>query len=261
MLNIDFINNNLPVNGIVKRVYYFKETPSTNDTAKSIAETDILVITDNQSSGKGRQGRKWISEQGKNLTFSIKKKLDLKPGENPNIIFYFSYYLHSFLESVLKKAQPSGNIKELQIKWPNDILYNGSKICGILTESVFNSNEYIIGIGLNVNQRTFPGGLDGTSLVNITGAEFELERLLVSLLVTFSGDFEVFKYKNFEGLYNSWKNSSNITGRQCIYSINNGNVKRGIISNLCNDGSIEILSENEIFKYYSGEIKLTGIST
>lgn len=137
-----------------KEIIYQEEMESTQDVAKELAtqngKNGSIVITENQTKGKGTKGRNWIVSKGKNITFTILLKNNLQIEK-----------LEGFTIKIAEVIKDS--IKELygyslQIKKPNDLLLNNKKICGILTQtSIINKtvNYIIIGIGFNVNEENF----------------------------------------------------------------------------------------------------------
>ncbi|MEO8514394.1 MAG: biotin--[acetyl-CoA-carboxylase] ligase [Ignavibacteria bacterium] len=260
MIDIEILKSSLEGNGFISSVIYLDEVNSTNTYAKNKdIPIDSLIVTDLQSEGKGRLGRKWLTEKQSNLTFSIKKKLPLSPAENQFAVFYFSYYLYSAVKNYLSAALTSQETEELQIKWPNDILFNWKKLSGILIESVLPEGIYIIGIGLNCNQTGFPKEINAVSLKQITGNEIDLTNLLLNIIKEFSVHFSELENENFGYIYNNWKKSTKIIGKDCEFQINNEKAKYGKISDLNEDGSISIQYNDQIVNYFSGEVKLTGI--
>jgi BirA family biotin operon repressor/biotin-[acetyl-CoA-carboxylase] ligase len=154
-------------------------TDSTNLFVKELMKSQSLedytvVVTKNQTLGRGQMGTRWESEPGKNLTFSILKRFDSKEVNQP---FILNICVSLAIYSVLDKLQ----IPELKVKWPNDILSGTSKICGILIENMLAGNRLlasVIGIGLNVNQVTFADLPHVSSLKLLTGNTFNLDTLL-----------------------------------------------------------------------------------
>jgi BirA family biotin operon repressor/biotin-[acetyl-CoA-carboxylase] ligase len=162
--------------------YFFEELPSTNSYAKKMKDDSSLhgaiVLTDFQNSGRGQSDRKWFVEPDKNLTFSI----IFEPQKADRFILLTLACALSIAETVYENT----GIKAV-IKWPNDVILNGKKVCGILTESQFsgdNISRLIIGIGLNVNQQAFYGELEGiaTSIKEESGEETDREMLLAEIL-------------------------------------------------------------------------------
>lgn len=262
MLDIKRIRAALAGNDFISSVVHFDEINSTNEyCANPEIPVDTLVITDNQTAGKGRNQRKWVSENNSNLTFSIKKKLNLSPSENQSVIRFFSYYVYLTLLEELSKSKAQEKIeKELIIKWPNDILYCGKKLCGILTEAKLPSDIYILGIGINCNQRTFPAGLIATSLSEITGVEVDISGILVKMIENFSANFDQLKSENLNNLFENWIIAADIRGKQCEFTAPNGMLNNGQIIDLHYDGSISVRVDGKIEKYYSGDLRLTFLN-
>lgn len=140
----------------------------------SAAEGTVL-ITDNQYSGRGQRGNLWISEPGKNLTFSVL----LKPNVRPDQQFVLTQVVALAVADYLK-SKTTG----VKIKWPNDIVVHDKKICGILIESSLSGAvvQFVIaGVGLNINQTVFQSPR-ATSLKQVAGGEFNLNTELQEVL-------------------------------------------------------------------------------
>lgn len=161
---------------------YFEKLESTNTYLKKMSSDEVehgmICLTDNQTHGRGQYERKWETNPAQNLTFS----LAFKPSSAERfhvltLAFALALvnYLNDFLES------PSC------IKWPNDVLIEGRKVAGILTETVFSGNKLdrlVIGMGLNVNQKKFSGALKdkATSIYLESGESINREAFLSDLL-------------------------------------------------------------------------------
>src|SRR5690606_39100590 len=165
------------------KLVFVPECHSTNDEAQRLLQQKgsadgLVVITANQTAGRGQRGSVWISEPGKNLTFSI----GLKPHFlNPKMQFYLSMAVSLGLLDSLAHLLPQAEVK---IKWPNDVMLNGKKTCGILIENQLIGQllgRSVVGIGLNVNQRSQPVA-SATSLAVEAGHEFDLNEVLSLLL-------------------------------------------------------------------------------
>lgn len=159
-------------------------TDSTNSFLKELAQNSALedyttVITNNQTSGRGQMNNTWLSEQDKNLTFSVFTKLT-------NLLVEDQAYLNFAVSIALFRVLNSLSVPNLSIKWPNDIMSGSHKICGLLIETTFKKMQIkntIIGIGLNVNQKEFPSQLsNASSLINVCNKQFDLDELLTKLL-------------------------------------------------------------------------------
>ena len=140
------------------RIIKLDATNSTNAYLKNAMHSEVLddftvVIAKNQVKGKGQLGAEWYSEPGKNLTVSVLKKFNHLEARG-------QFVLNMSTSIAVYDTLRSLQIADIGIKWPNDILSGKQKICGILIEHVIHEQlitSAIIGIGLNVNQRNFPG--------------------------------------------------------------------------------------------------------
>jgi len=140
---------------LIKKVYSYDKVDSTNQRAKRIAEeidnSGILVIAETQTGGKGRRGRQWESPSGTGIWMSIALKPDIEPFRANMLTLVAGL-------AVCKGIAKSTNLESF-IKWPNDIVIHGKKVCGILTEMTAESDyiDYVVtGIGINVNIDEFP---------------------------------------------------------------------------------------------------------
>lgn len=173
-----FANNTF----IGKQIVYLPSCHSTNDiAAKMVPERQLLeggiVITDEQTSGKGQRGNSWEAAKGQNLTFSVMLK--------PSFLSLSSQFYLNILSSLAIADTLFGYVSEgLAIKWPNDIYVGQAKLGGILIENTIRGHmieHSIIGIGLNINQRDFTSP-KASSMALVCGRTFILENVLAKLL-------------------------------------------------------------------------------
>ena len=157
---------------------------STNNYLKTLLSnfkplpTGAVIMADSQFAGRGQSNNAWLSQAGKNLTFSIYLKPDFLSAQKQ---FKLNEAIALGITDCLIKIL-GGDCK---IKWPNDIYFNNDKIGGILIENTIRGqqiNESVIGIGLNVNQTVFPDLINPSSLANIAGVDFDLMALLGDIL-------------------------------------------------------------------------------
>lgn len=156
---------------------------STNDYAtqllnKEMVKEGTVILADHQLKGKGQGGNQWTSEPGSNLLFSAIFRPDFLRADKQ---YYLSMCVANAIADFLSDFS-----ENIAIKWPNDILIDGRKIAGILIENTI-MGEFLLttvaGIGLNVNQDSFPAGIpDAVSLKMITGKQYHLLKLLNQLL-------------------------------------------------------------------------------
>lgn len=185
-----------------QELFCFDEIDSTNTKAKELAEqgypSGTLVVADRQIAGRGRRGRSWDSPAG----IGIFMTLLLKPDINPNNASMLT------LVTALATAQAISDVTgaEAKIKWPNDIVVNGKKVCGILTEmsAQFDYiNHIVIGIGINVHNESFPEEIRETasSLLLESGKRIHRANLIARFLERFEAGYAIFlQTEDLEGL-------------------------------------------------------------
>ena len=164
------------------KIKNYKKVKSTNDVAVKLIKRNILeptlITTEKQTNGRGRIGKKWISLKG-NLFITLFFKFDQK-----RINFKQFAVLNAFL---LKKVISKIISKKIKIKWPNDLLFNKLKFCGILQEVIkFNNFDYlIVGIGLNTNTVPQNKNFKSTCLKNILNKKIDNQKILKKIVIAY----------------------------------------------------------------------------
>lgn len=168
---------------------YMPECHSTNAQALTLLQNTpqvaegTVIVTDNQTAGRGQRGNTWESEAGKNLTFSIiLKPVFLHPKDQFKLNMAISLGLYDYLTS---------QVTDVKIKWPNDMMLGNQKTCGMLIENQISGHQLvssIAGIGLNVNQQNFSLPTP-TSVSMKKGHAFELNQVLAELLQFIEGRY------------------------------------------------------------------------
>lgn len=173
-------------------VHYLPSCHSTNEIAANLLvpglEEGSIIITDNQTAGKGQRGNYWESEPYMNLTFSLVLKPNFLKLRNQFqltqiISISLAHLLQSFIPNVVK------------IKWPNDIYVGNMKIGGILIQNNLRGSEIeysVIGIGININQIEFETP-SATSLRKLSSREFDLNKMLNEVVSTISENYLILK--------------------------------------------------------------------
>lgn len=196
-----------------KSVHAYEACDSTNDIAWNLAqngaEEGTLVVTEKQNKGRGRLGRSWSSPAGKNLLFS----LILRPGWSPETLGRLT--LTTAVSMTRAIRDETGVLSG--IKWPNDLVYKGAKLGGILTEMSAEADRVkfcIVGIGLNLNSdpSVLPEG--ALSLKKIIGQAVDRTGLLKSFLRHFENDYDTVRENRFEGIADEWRRFSETIGRR-----------------------------------------------
>lgn len=193
ILTPDLVRTRLKGSLFGKRVYHFFRTDSTNRVAMELGYAGepegAVVLAEEQTAGRGRAGRSWHSERGVGLYVTLLLRPKLSPAQAPLLTMLAGLSAHT---AVLAQT---GLAPEL--KWPNDLLLNGKKLGGILTEMYAEPSAVrfvIVGIGINVNQEKFPAELStaATSLRKETGRLYSRLEFLVKLLSQFETDYNRF---------------------------------------------------------------------
>lgn len=229
-------------------VIHFSTIDSTNSYLKKhYDELDdfTFVSTDYQSLGRGRNDRNWIANKGENLLFSllIKNQDILKDGPFLSLVAAVS----------VCKTLEKYNLKNIEIKWPNDVYVNDYKIAGILLESKL-PNYLVIGIGLNVNQKQFNGDyrksptsmfLQINKLVDINELKKELFQTLFNILNKYDKKDLLSYYEKHDYLLN----------KEVKYTMNN-KILSGTVKGIDDSFNIVISSDENKHHISSGEIEL-----
>ena len=225
---------------------------STNSYLKKIIlEKDIsdyTIVTANfQTEGKGQLGYMWESEDSKNLLCSIyKKDLGIKVEDQ----FVLSMLVSLSIIRTLEKL----NLPKLYIKWPNDIMSDNKKICGILVENMVKQNsikESVIGIGLNVNQDTFKNLPNATSIKKIKGVAFNIDELLNDLVNNIKKQFSDFSQSNIDLIFRQYEDVLYRMNIPSTFKNSEGDVFTGFIKGVNNLGRLKVLLEDNLTKSYS----------
>ena len=179
---------------VAKEVLYFDTIDSTNTKAQELAEkgypSGTLVVADKQESGKGRRGRSWVSPSGTGIFMTLM----IKPDINPNN----ASMLTLVAALAVAKAITSVTGEEAMIKWPNDIVINSKKVCGILTEmnAQFDYiNHIVVGIGINVHNESFPEEISqmaSSLMIEAGGKRFHRAQIIAETMSYFEQYYDTF---------------------------------------------------------------------
>lgn len=256
MFNIENFDIKLDTDFIGRTFVYAEELESTNtflmDRESAYKSNGTVVLAEKQIKGKGRKDRVWNSAPESNLTFSILIVEDKILIKNSNLI--------NFAAS-LSVAFSIENLFQLktELKWPNDVLINGKKTCGILMEASSQGNKIerlVIGIGVNVNQNSFQGTFNypPTSIKNELGRNAEREKLLAEILNNFEFLLEKIR-DNKSDIIKDWKSKCRMIGERI--SIKENDVEKfGIFYDLDEDGFLLLKTKYGIEKVHFGDVSL-----
>ena len=249
------MNNNSAKTLFDNKTYIFMtECLSTNDyllklLKKKNYEEGTMVHTNYQKNGRGQRNNEWLSENGKNLTFSFLLE--------PYVELSNQFFLHIITSISIFKTLLKINIKNISIKWPNDIYVNDKKIAGILIENLVYRkfiHKSVIGIGLNINQANF-GSLNATSIINETLKKHSLDQILKIFKSTFNKEYLKLNSNKIHEEFDFYK--KNLIGYQVEKKYEyNSDVIKGKIIDILSDGILVIQTKNSIMKLNFGDIRL-----
>ena len=243
------------------RTVYFDATDSTNVQAKRLAEAHAphgtLVVSDRQDGGKGRRGRSWASPSGVGIWMSLILRPEIAPSSASMLTLAAAL-------AVREGIREETGLSPL-IKWPNDLVLNGMKICGILTEMSTELMEiqYVItGIGINVNQREFPPEIrdTATSLSLEAGRSFRRSSLIAAILKAFEKDYEAFLKTGDLSLLLEEYNACLVNRGKEVCILDPSGEYRAVAEGIDENGSLLVtLPDGTRREIISGEVSVRGI--
>jgi len=241
-----------------KEIYYFAELDSTNNEGKKQANLGCpegsIVLSESQHGGRGRLSRGWFSPAGKGIWLSVVLRPTFNPYDAPKCTLLAAVAVTKAIRRVTQV--------ECGIKWPNDILYKGKKIVGILTEMSAEMdaiNHIVIGMGINVNisEQEFPAELKdiATSLSLATGQEISRLRLLNAVLIELEQGYEQVLQRGFSEMLNEWRRLSVTLGQQ-VNVVGGGREFSGIAVDIDHDGALLVETNSGLEKVLAGDVSI-----
>ena len=229
------------------------EVDSTNNFLKMLVSNSeplaegTVIMADNQFAGRGQQGNIWLAEPGMNLTVSLLLK--------PVFLDINSQFLLNMVISIAIREALTAIVGEgIKIKWPNDLYFNDRKVGGILIENILSGSLYktcIIGIGINVNQRTFDPDLadKAISLSQILQQDVNLLQLLTEICSHIESGYLKLKARTYIDLRDVYMTSLYKWDEKLSYRFN-GLQREGRIADVTDQGLL-IIKENKNFHTYN----------
>lgn len=243
-----------------KEMNYYPSVDSTNRVAKKLAyhgaADGAIVVAEEQTGGKGRLDRKFFSPRGKGIWFSVILRPNFLPKDAPKCTLMAAV--------AVAEAMVRFNLKP-EIKWPNDIMHDGRKLVGILTEmtgEIGKITYLVIGVGINVNisRDEFPEDLRGiaTSLSEMNGDE-ELSRvyLLRVVLEEFDKLYREVRASGFDKILERWKKYNVMLGKNVrVISAGDGSFFTGKAIDLNHDGALVVETADGLQTVYAGDVSI-----
>ena len=231
---------------IGRDIRVFRETTSTNDVLEKLASAGVqegsVVFAEAQTAGRGRLGRKWLSPPYRGLWFSVLLRPDLRPLETTRLTILAA--------TALARAIRLETNLTPQIKWPNDLLLDGRKVAGILTElraEIDRVKHVIIGIGVDVNltSNEFPAELrkTATSIRIESGAKADRAALAAAILRELDADYHRLRLGRFEAIADEWEKLCTTLGHAVTIRLGPRTIQ-GVAESLDNDGALLIRTQH-----------------
>ena len=242
-------------------IYYYEETGSTNIDAKRLGEEGAahgtIVVADKQNAGRGRRGRAWQSPAGKDIYFTILLRPSFEPDKASGLTLVMAL-------SVAQAVERKCNLKA-GIKWPNDVVLNGKKICGILTEMNMETDyiqHVVIGVGINVNLDEMPEEISqtATSILREGGEKTARAELLQEVLARFEENYGMYE-KELDLSYMREEYNSHLVnvGKQVKVLDPKGEFE-GIARGINASGELLIETpDGKVAEVYAGEVSVRGM--
>lgn len=242
-------------------IYFYHEIGSTNDECKKLAEEGAkhgtLVVAEKQTKGKGRRGRSWESPKGTGIWMTLLLRPDIEP--------YNSSGLTLVTAMAINKAVQEITGLDAKIKWPNDIVVNGKKVTGILTEMSAQPemiNYIVIGIGINVNTEEFPEDIAKTaSSLKIESGKTIKRSSIIALFGKYFEQYyaEYIKTQDMSLLIDEYNKELINVDRQ-IKVLAKENSYTGIAKGINRHGELIVETENkELKNVVAGEVSVRGL--
>lgn len=242
-------------------VYFYESVGSSNVQARQLAEEGAahgaLVVADMQTAGRGRRGRSWSSPAGANVYFTIILRPDFAPDRASMLTLVMA---HAVAEGI---ARETG--LETGIKWPNDIVIDGRKVCGILTEMSVEQDyirHVVIGVGINVREQDFTPEIAEKAICLDVACDRRVNRsrLLAEVIKAFEEDYEAFdKAGNLSLLRESYDRLLVNRNREvCV--LDPAGEYRGVARGVTDTGELIVeLPDGRIQHVFAGEVSVRGI--
>jgi BirA family biotin operon repressor/biotin-[acetyl-CoA-carboxylase] ligase len=258
-LNVDKLQEGLQTKRLGRNIFFVHEVDSTNSWAKELAllgaEEGTVAMAETQTAGHGRLDRVWFSPKG-GLYFSVVFRPVLEPKQTAKLVFVAGLAVAEALHELYGLG--------VETKWPNDVLVNKRKVCGILTEMNTTGdkvNFVVVGIGINANfdtKNALPQEWwrDATSLENELDRKVQLDNLFKALIERLECIYELFLKEGFALVLREWKKHASFLGCK-VKVVSDEEEWIGQALNVENEGSLTIrLEDGTLKRVLVGDISL-----
>lgn len=237
------------------RILRYESVPSTNTEVARLAADGaaegLAIVADEQTAGRGRLQRAWSSTKGAGLYFSILLRPKLAVGRWPLITFIAALAAGDALLEASKV--------QTDIKWPNDLLANERKICGILAEAIETptGRAVVLGIGINLTNEAFPSDLISvaTSVVNESGRPPEREPILAALLNALARWYSLLhEPEGAQKVVAAWSGRSSYANGKLVQVANGDEILNGVTAGIEDDGALRLETAQGVQLIRAGDV-------
>ena len=244
-----------------QEIYVYEQVNSTNDIMKKLAAEGApegtVVVADQQLRGKGRLGRPWVSAPGKGIYFSVLLRPHITPAWAAQLIFVSAV-------AVCRALRKTTGL-QVTIKWPNDLVIAGKKVCGILTElsaEIDMINYVVAGIGINANHEAadFPADIrdKALSLAMAAGRSFRRTDLLLAIFKELDAEYKDYLKSGFAGVLERWKELNSTLGREVTVSCGQDTL-RGLARDIDEQGCLLVeRADGSVSAVMVGDVSVRG---
>lgn len=262
------IQSRLKTKWVGQPLLFFDTIDSTNIRAKQEAEqgaeSGLLVVADRQTAGRGRRGRGWESPAGINIYYTLLLKPDFQADCAPMLTLVMALAVAKGIRQTLCRNSEEAAAK-VGIKWPNDIVVDGKKVCGILTEMSMEQNyiqHIVIGVGINVRKQEFPEEIRdrAAAIDDQCGVQISRSQLIADIMEAFEEDYEIFlQTHDLKGLRASYAELLVNQDREVCVLDPKGEY-RGIARGINDQGELLVERPDGIVEeVYAGEVSVRGV--
>jgi len=258
MLSKEVIAGGLSTAIVGKKLFLFESIDSTNSCARALGDAGTpegaVVVAEHQTSGRGRLGRAWVAEPGTSLLFSVLLR--------PPITVETAGLLTLYASAAIARAIERSIGLNVQCKWPNDLLLQGKKFCGILIENSFQQSGLtytVIGAGINVNQPELPPEIAdrATSLSREAGRALDRDKILQAVLSELDIMYQAVRRSEFDTAVSEWTQRCSMFGKTITVQEHDSTVS-GVASRLHQDGGLVITTEQGERIIYAGDVTVVA---
>ncbi len=259
-LDIEVIKENMN-NNLFCEIKYFDTVTSTNELALNLPRDEVkeglVILSEEQTKGRGRLNRNWYSKKGEGLWFSLILKPEKEIERLPLLTLIGALAVHSAINKL--------DIKTV-LKWPNDILYKNKKLCGVLSQSRISGSKLeraVVGIGINVNQKKFSDDIkdQAISLRIIKNHFIQREKLLSNILDSFAFYYSQYRAEKYNKIIKQWKEKMSMMHKIINVKTVDNKLVYGEVIGITNKGELILKKQDgKIEKYIAGDVSINKTS-